>query len=175
MNYGKIYDCDCSNGPGMRIVLFVSGCTHHCEGCFNSQTWDFQYGTTFTEKTQQNLLSLLAPNYISGLTLLGGEPMEPSNQRALLPFLRRVREKFSDKTIWLYSGYTFEELTLSSRAKCESTDEILSLCDVLVDGEFIQDKKNITLKFRGSENQRVLDLHCSLKKREPIWLDGYAI
>lgn len=175
MKYAQIFYADVGNGPGVRISLFVSGCTHHCKGCFNESAWDFNYGEEFTDSVQESLLGELRPNHISGLTLLGGEPMEPQNQRALLPFLRRVKEGMPNKTIWLYSGYTFEELTGESRARCEVTDEFLSLCDILVDGEFVQEKKNIRLKFRGSENQRTLNLPESLKSGFPVWMPGYQM
>ena len=158
MNYGAIKYCDIANGIGIRTVLFVSGCTHRCKGCFQPETWDFAYGQPYTEDTERQILDSLAPSYIHGLTLLGGEPMEPDNQRALLPLLRRVKAEYPTKTVWCYSGYTYEELTGVSRARCEVTDEMLSLIDVLVDGEFVLEKKNISLRFRGSENQRLIDL-----------------
>ena len=158
MNYGTIKFCDIANGIGIRTVLFVSGCTHHCKGCFQPETWDFSYGQPYTEVTEQQILDSLSPSYIHGLTLLGGEPMEPDNQRALLPLLRRLKAEYPRKTVWCYSGYTYDELTGVSRARCEVTDEMLSLIDVLVDGEFVLEKKNISLRFRGSENQRIIDL-----------------
>ena len=159
MNYGEIKLCDIANGEGVRVSLFVSGCTHHCKECFNPETWDFSYGKPFDEEVQERILSELAPDYIDGLSLLGGEPFEPANQRALLPFLRRVRERFPQKTVWCYTGYTLESDLLSeSRARCECTDEMLSCLDVLVDGEFVLEKKNISLPFRGSENQRIIDV-----------------
>ena len=163
MNYGAIKYCDIATGIGIRTVLFVSGCTHHCKGCFQPQTWDFSYGQPYTKDTEQQLLDSLAPSYIHGLTLLGGEPMEPDNQRALLALLRRIKTEHPTKTVWCYSGYTYDELTGISRARCEVTDEMLSLIDVLVDGEFVLEKKNISLRFRGSENQRIIDL---LRTRE---------
>lgn len=164
MNYGEIKNYDIANGEGVRVTLFVSGCTHHCKGCFQPQTWDFSYGKVFAAATEQQLLEDLAPDYIDGLTLLGGEPMEPDNQRALLPFLRKVRSLYPHKNIWCYTGYTLESDLLSeSRARCECTDEMLSLIDVLVDGEFVEDLKNISLAFRGSENQRILDLKQTLE------------
>ena len=158
MNYGAIKFCDIANGIGIRTVLFVSGCTHHCKGCFQPETWDFTYGQPYGEDTEQAILDSLAPSYIHGLTLLGGEPMEPDNQRALLPLVRKIKAEYPNKTVWCYSGYTYEELTGISRARCEVTDEMLSLIDVLVDGEFVLEKKNISLRFRGSENQRLIDL-----------------
>lgn len=163
MNYGEIKLCDIANGEGVRVSLFVSGCTHHCKECFNPETWDFSYGKPFGEEVQERILSELAPDYIDGLSLLGGEPFEPANQRALLPFLRRVRERFPQKTVWCYTGYTLESDLLSeSRARCECTDEMLSCLDVLVDGEFVLEKKNISLPFRGSENQRIIDVKKTL-------------
>ena len=158
MNYGNIKKRDIANGTGVRVTLFVSGCTHHCKGCFQPETWDFAYGQPFTRDTEDELLEALAPSFINGLTLLGGEPFEPDNQQALLPFLRRVRTAYPDKTIWAFSGYTWEELTGDSRARCACTDELLSLVDVLVDGEFVEAFKDISLHFRGSSNQRVIDV-----------------
>ena len=158
MNYGNIKKRDIANGTGVRVTLFVSGCTHHCKGCFQPETWDFAYGQPFTRDTEDELLEALAPSFINGLTLLGGEPFEPDNQQALLPFLRRVRAAYPDKTIWAFSGYTWEELTGGSRARCACTDELLSLVDVLVDGEFVEAFKDISLHFRGSSNQRVIDV-----------------
>ena len=178
MNYATIKDCDIANGEGVRVSLFVSGCTHHCEGCFNRVAWDFQYGQPFTHATGQHLLSLLDHPWTSGLSLLGGEPMEPENQRVLAPFLENVRKTFPDKTIWCYSGYTYEtdlrgakpgELldgtmvdphapVFPASPRCAVTDRMLSMIDVLVDGEFLISKKNIRLRFRGSENQRILHL-----------------
>ena len=167
MNYGEIKNYDIANGLGVRVSLFVSGCTHHCKGCFNPMTWDFSYGKPFTRETADELLEMLEPSYIDGLTLLGGEPFEPDNQRGLLPFVREVRERFPNKDIWCYTGYLLdEELLKPSRARCEATDELLSLIDVLVDGEFVQEKKNISLSFRGSENQRLIDLPVTLRTGE---------
>ena len=163
MNYAEIKNYDIANGLGVRVSLFVSGCTHHCKGCFNPMTWDFSYGKPFTETVQDELLEMLSPAYIDGLTLLGGEPMEPDNQRALLPFVKKVRAQYPDKNIWCYTGYKLDdELLKPSRARCEVTDELLSLIDVLVDGEFIEEQKNISLSFRGSENQRLIDLPQTL-------------
>ena len=172
MNYGTIKLCDVSNGIGVRISLFVSGCTHHCKGCFNEETWDFSYGQEFTPETEALLLAELSKSYISGISVLGGEPFEPENQRVLLPFLRRVRSTLPEKTIWVYSGFTWEELTGNSRARCEVTDELLSLLDVLVDGEFVEARKDISLRFRGSDNQRILDVPNSLSAGEVIFWQG---
>ena len=164
MNYCNIKPCDIANGVGVRVTLFVSGCTHHCPGCFQPETWDFAYGQPFTPETEEELLAALRPDYVDGLTLLGGEPFEPENQAALLPFLRRVRQALPGRSIWAYSGYTWEELTgqTPSRARGEHTGEMLALLDVLVDGEFVQEKKDITLRFRGSSNQRLIDVPKTL-------------
>lgn len=172
MHYGQIKNCDIANGEGVRVTLFVSGCTNRCEGCFQPETWDFKYGSPFTPETEDQILSMLKPDYINGLTLLGGEPFEPENQRALLPFLKRVRAAYPHKTVWAFSGFTLEELLAKTpHPRCEVTDEMLSLIDVLVDGKFIQSKKNISLRFRGSENQRLLDLPASLKEGRPVHWD----
>lgn len=171
MHYSVIKPVDIADGVGVRVTLFVSGCTHHCKGCFQPQTWDFAYGQPYTKETEDQLISLLSPSYIRGLTLLGGEPMEPDNQRALLPLLWRVRAELPKKDIWCYSGYTLEELTGVSRARCEVTDELLSLIDVLVDGEFVEEKRNISLKFRGSENQRLIDLAATRKQGTVVLYD----
>ena len=162
MYYGEIKPCDIANGAGVRVSLFVSGCTNRCEHCFQPQTWDFSYGQPFTETTQTYLLSLLAPSYISGLTLLGGEPFEPENQRSLLPFLRRVRAALPQKDIWCFTGFTWEELhTPGSHPRCAVTDELLSLLDVLVDGRYVDALRDISLRFRGSSNQRLIDLNAT--------------
>ena len=158
MNYASIRTCDIANGEGVRVSLFVSGCTHHCKGCFNEAAWDFAYGEPFTKKTENEILAALEPDFIDGLTILGGEPMEPENQRALMPLLRRFREKFGDaKTLWIYTGCILEtDLKAESRWRTEVTDEMLSLADVLVDGPFLEAKKDISLQFRGSSNQRII-------------------
>lgn len=171
MYYSVIKNCDIANGPGVRVVLFVSGCRHHCPGCFQPQTWDFSYGQPFTQDTVDELLRLLQPDYIAGLTLLGGEPMEPENQRELLPFVRNFKALYPKKTVWCYSGYTWEQLTgaVPCHARCEVTDELLGLLDVLVDGRFVQAEHDISLRFRGSRNQRLLDVPKSLAAGEPVW------
>lgn len=159
MHYSTIKDCDIANGIGVRITLFVSGCTNHCKNCFQPQTWDFDFGEPFTEETEEKLLEMLKPDYINGLTLLGGEPMEPQNQRALVPFLKRVREAYPNKNIWCFTGFTYEVLkTDGSHPRCEVTDEMLSLIDVLVDGRYVDELKDLTLQFRGSSNQRLIDM-----------------
>jgi len=173
MHYGEIKKFDIANGRGVRVSLFVSGCTHCCKGCFNPQTWDFSFGTEFTDETEMDIIEALSPDYIDGLTLLGGEPMEPDNQRRLLPLLKIVRELYPHKDIWCYTGYTLETDLLSrSRARCEVTDEVLSYIDVLVDGEFVEELKNISLRFRGSSNQRIIDLQKTLSSGEAVlWSD----
>ncbi len=158
MYYGEIKKWDIADGPGVRVSLFVSGCRHHCKGCFNEDTWDFAYGKPYTEETEQEILEALNSSYIQGLTILGGEPFEPENQRELVELLRRVRKEIPQKDIWCYTGFVFErDLVPGGRAFTEVTEEILSMIDVLVDGPFILDEKDITLKFRGSRNQRLLD------------------
>jgi anaerobic ribonucleoside-triphosphate reductase activating protein len=161
VNYASIRTCDIANGEGVRVSLFVSGCTHRCKGCFNEEAWDFAYGKPFTAETEAEILAALEPGFIDGLSLLGGEPMEPENQRVLVPFLRRVRDRFGlSRTIWVYTGCVLEtELRNESRWRTEVTDEFLSLIDVLVDGPFVEDLKDISLKFRGSSNQRIIDMH----------------
>ena len=173
MNYGEIKNCDIANGIGVRVSLFVSGCTNHCEGCFQPQTWDFDFGQPFTYETEQSIIEMLSPDYINGLTLLGGDPMEPKNQQALLPFVRRVKAKLPTKTVWAYSGFTYEELkTEGSYPHCEVTDELLDLIDVLVDGRFEQELKDICLRFRGSSNQRIIDLNKTRQSDKIIiWND----
>ena len=162
MNYATIKYCDIANGEGVRTSLFVSGCRRHCPNCFNAVAWDFGYGAPFTKEVRNEILESLAPGYINGLSLLGGEPFEPENQRALVPFLRRVRQMYPDKTIWGFSGFTYEELTSDgTHPRCEVTDEMLSLLDVLVDGRFVEELKDLTLRFRGSSNQRLIDLNAS--------------
>ena len=169
MNYGAIKKTDIANGLGVRVSLFVSGCTHHCKGCFNEETWDFNYGKEYTSETQLEILNALSPDYIAGLTLIGGEPFEPSNQRVLIELIREVKRLYPNKNIWCYTGYTFEsELLSESRVRCEVTDELLSNIDILVDGEFVLDKKNLMLKFRGSENQRIILCKQSLKSGKTV-------
>ena len=160
MNYANIKYFDIADGPGVRTSLFVSGCTHHCKNCFNPETWDFNYGKEFTAETENEIIKSCSSRFSAGLTLLGGEPMEPANQQAILPFLKRFRQACPDKTIWCYSGYTFEQLTGIEpyRCRCHITDEILKLIDVLVDGKFMQDKKENALKYTGSSNQRIIYL-----------------
>ena len=167
MNYASIRTCDIANGEGVRVTLFVSGCTHRCKGCFNPDQWDFDYGELFTREVEDRILKDLEPSYIAGLSILGGEPMEPSNQRVLVPFLRRFREKFGEtKTLWVYTGCSLDTDLLVAKVKglpasrwhTEVTDEFLKMIDVLVDGPFVEELKDISLQFRGSSNQRILRL-----------------
>ena len=170
MNYATIKNCDIANGPGVRVSLFVSGCTHRCPGCFNEIAWDFDYGEPFTQETVDAILTMLKPDYIQGLTLLGGEPFEPQNQGAVVELLRQVKRTYPQKSIWAFSGYLFEKDILSGRLG--DTAEYLSYLDVLVDGPFIEAKKNLSLRFRGSENQRLIDVPASLARGETVlWQD----
>ena len=163
MNYASIKDCDIANGPGIRISLFVSGCTHHCKGCFNREAWDFDYGTPFTQQTIDEILKMLSPVYIKGLTLLGGEPFEPQNQGPIVDLLRQIKAKYPQKSIWAFSGYLFDRDIMSGHlGDPEITKEYLSYLDVLVDGPFIEAKKDLMLRFRGSSNQRLIDVQKSL-------------
>ena len=173
MNYAAIKNCDIANGPGVRVSLFVSGCTHRCPGCFNEVAWDFNYGEPFTQNTIDTILSMLAPNHVKGLTLLGGEPFEPENQPAILELLRQVKAKYPEKTIWAFSGYLFDRDILAGKlGPWEVTREYLSYLDVLVDGPFVQAKKDLSLRFRGSSNQRLIDVPASLHKGEIVlWED----
>ena len=164
MYYGEIKDCDIANGEGVRVSLFVSGCTNHCEHCFQPQTWAFDYGQPFTEETEDRLLSLLSPSYVNGLTLLGGEPFEPANQSAVLELLERVREELPQKTVWCWSGFLFEALA-DGRVGAHSRS-LLEQLDVLVDGPFVLAKKDLGLRFRGSSNQRIIDVPGSLAAGE---------
>jgi anaerobic ribonucleoside-triphosphate reductase activating protein len=169
MNYGEIKCPDIANGEGVRVTLFVSGCTHRCKGCFNPETWSFSYGKPYTAEVEERLLSLLDQPFIAGLTLLGGEPMEPQNQAVLVNLLRRVKEKFPQKTVWCYTGYTLESDLLSHRlTDATLQDEMLSYIDVLVDGEFVLDLKRIDLQFRGSSNQRIIDLQKTLQTGKTV-------
>lgn len=173
MNYATIKNCDIANGPGVRISLFVSGCTHRCKGCFNEVAWDFDYGQPFTQETAEEILNMLAPPHIAGITLLGGEPFEPQNQPALLDLLRQIKAKMPEKSIWAFSGYLFEKDILAGRlGPKEITQEFVSYLDVLVDGPFILEKKDLMLRFRGSSNQRLIDVKASLQSGTTVlWND----
>lgn len=169
MNYSEIKNCDIANGPGVRVTLFVSGCTHRCKGCFNEVTWDFDYGDSFDEDVQDQILDMLSPDYIAGLTLLGGEPLEFVNMQALLPFVQRVKSRYSDKDIWCYTGYRFEEDIVDRFCRqWDGMQDFLACIDVLVDGEFILEQKDISLQFRGSANQRIILVQESLRSGETV-------
>ncbi len=169
MNYANIKNCDIANGPGVRVSLFVSGCTHHCKNCFNPETWDFNYGKPFDDEVCESIIKMLSPSFITGLTLLGGEPFEPSNQAALLPFLKKVKELFPQKSVWCYTGYDFERDILPCRlGDKEVTKSMLSHIDYIVDGEFVEELKNISLRFKGSSNQRIIDVRRSLEQNELV-------
>ncbi len=169
MNYATIKNCDIANGPGVRVSLFVSGCTHRCPGCFNEVAWDFDYGEPFTQETIDSILEMLRPSYIRGLTLLGGEPFEPQNQEAVVELLRQIKREMPQKSIWAFSGYLFDRDILSGRLG--DTAEYLRYLDVLVDGPFVESKKNLSLRFRGSENQRLIDVPATLKAGEIVLWD----
>lgn len=173
MHYAAIKNCDIANGPGVRVSLFVSGCTHRCKGCFNAVAWDFDYGHPFTRETEDAILSMLAPNHIKGLTLLGGEPFEPQNQGPIVGLLRRVKEKYPQKSVWAFSGYLFDRDLMSGKIGDPAvTKEFLSYLDVLVDGPFVEEKKDLMLRFRGSSNQRLIDVPASLAQGTVVpWQD----
>lgn len=172
MNYADIKRIDVANGPGIRVSLFVSGCNHHCKGCFNEVTWDFNYGNPFTEDTIKEIIGYLSPSYIKGLTILGGEPLEPSNQAGILPLLREVRKAYPNKSIWCFTGFDFEKDVLGKMYdSIPETKEILSLIDVLVDGKFEEDKKNLNLRFKGSSNQKTILVKESLESNTTILWD----
>ena len=169
MNYAEIKKTDIANGEGVRVSLFVSGCRRGCKNCFNKVAWDFSYGKPFTEEVEEELIAALSPDYIAGLTLLGGGPMEPENQRALLPFVKKVRARLPRKNIWCYTGYTYKDGAIEEQAaNCEVTRELIALFDVLVDGRFVEELKDIRLKFRGSSNQRVIDVKRSLSENNVV-------
>lgn len=164
MNYGNIKKTDIANGVGVRVSLFVSGCTRHCKNCFNSETWDFNYGKPFTTDIEDEIIEALSPSYIRGLTILGGEPFEVSNQRGILPLIKRVRKELPQKTIWCYTGCILEkDLQTDSYWRCEVTDNILANIDILVDGPFVESLNDVSLYFKGSSNQRIIDMQETLK------------
>ena len=172
MNYATIKNCDIANGPGVQVSLFVSGCTHRCKGCFNEVAWDFDYGQPFTTETEDSILQMLKPDFVQGITLLGGEPFEPQNQPVLVRFLRRVKAACPQESIWAFSGYLFENIRDGKVGDREVANEFLSYLDVLVDGPFVEEKKNLMLRFRGSENQRLIHVPASLKENAVVlWED----
>ncbi len=171
MNYATIKWTDIANGIGVRISLFVSGCTHRCKNCFNQVAWDFDYGEPFDEEVQEKILKELGAGFIEGLSLLGGEPLEPQNQRALYPFIKEVKKRYPNKNIWCYTGFTFDEKTgelQETHKNTGVTKELISFFDVVVDGAFIEELKDVRLKFRGSSNQRVIDMQKTLQNKEIV-------
>lgn len=172
MHYGELKKRDIANGLGVRVALFVSGCTNHCEECFNRDTWDFHYGKLYTKDTENEIIEAMRPDFVRGLSLLGGEPMEPKNQPKLLELVKRAKKELPNKDIWCYTGFTYDELLdESAYPNTEIVEELLSYIDVLVDGRFEKDKRNLMLKFRGSENQRLIDLNATRKENKVVLLD----
>lgn len=163
MNYGRINKCDIANGEGIRLTLFVSGCRNRCKGCFQPKTWDFDYGTCFTETVAEDIISTIEGSTLRGITVMGGEPMEPENQQELLPFLRELKRRCPDKTVWLYTGNLYDELVGDHPKHLPITDELLSYVDILVDGRYEEDKHSLGLRFRGSSNQRIIDMNETRK------------
>ena len=175
MKYAKIKKCDVANGPGVRVSLFVSGCNHHCKNCFNREAWDFNYGNDFTEKEENQIIEDLKPEHISGLSLLGGEPLERQNQEGLLPLVKKVKATYPNKKIWCYTGFTFDKQILGEmveKENRETTKELLSNIDYIVDGRFVEELKDPKLRFRGSSNQRIIDVKKSLQQKEVVFWDG---
>lgn len=168
MYYSNIKTCDIADGSGVRTSLFVSGCRNHCKGCFQPETWDFKNGKVFDEETEAYILETLKPDHIAGLTLLGGEPFEEENQEGLIGFLRKVKKAYPKKNIWAFTGYLYEDLIEGGRKHTEYTDEMLSLIDILVDGPFVEEKKNMMLRFKGSENQRIIDMNETRKEGKVV-------
>jgi anaerobic ribonucleoside-triphosphate reductase activating protein len=169
MNYATIKDFDVANGPGVRVSLFVSGCEHYCKNCFNKEAWDFNYGDEFTEVQLEHIIKALEPDYIHGLSLLGGEPMHPANQSGILPLVKKVRETYPQKDIWCYTGYDFEKDIINDMyLNNPDTKELISCFDIMVDGKFVEELKDLKLKFRGSSNQRIIDVKKSLEKGEVV-------
>ena len=174
MKYAKIKKCDVANGPGVRVSLFVTGCNHHCKNCFNKEAWDFNYGDDFTQKQESEIIEDLKPDYITGLSLLGGEPFEKTNQEGLVPLIKKVKETYPEKDVWCFTGYLFDKDIIDAMTK-ESpyTSELLKYIDVIVDGPFIEEQRNLMLKFKGSENQRTIDVQKSLEAGYVIEREGY--
>ena len=171
MNYATIKKCDVANGPGVRVSLFVSGCSHHCKGCFNQEAWDYNYGNEFTNKEETEVMNALKPEYIEGLSLLGGEPLDLKNQEGLLPIVKKAKELYPEKPIWCYTGYLFDKQVMGEMAQTnETTNELLKYIDYVVDGQFVETLKNPSLKFRGSSNQRIIDVQKTLENKEiTLW------
>lgn len=175
MNYANIKWYDVANGPGVRVSLFVSGCRNHCKNCFNPETWDFDYGQPFTEKVEDKILKAMEPDYIKGFTLLGGDPFEPENCAALVPFMKRMRKLYPEKSVWCFTGYDYErDLLTGKKGDAETVLKLLRTLDVLVDGRFVEELKDLNLRFRGSSNQRIISVKESLKKDKIVLWDGEA-
>lgn len=173
MNYAAIKKFDIANGPGVRVSLFVSGCRHKCKNCFNSEAWDFNYGKEFTNETLNELLDAIDKDYIEGFSLLGGEPFEPENQDGVLEILNAIKEKFPEKTVWCYTGFLYDSQLLGGKVgNAETVKQILKNIDVLVDGKFVEELKSLDLLFRGSSNQRIIDVKRSLQSGQTLWLSG---
>ena len=174
MNFATFRTHDVANGPGVRVSLFVSGCTHRCRGCFNAEAWDFNYGEPYGEELEEKIIAALAPSYIKGFSLLGGEPFEPSNQAVLVGLLERIKREYPEKTVWCYSGYDFERDICALRlGDPEVTKRMISCIDVLVDGEFVEEKKDLSLRFRGSSNQRIINVPRSLSSGEVVLMEEF--
>lgn len=174
MNYADIKQYDVANGPGVRVSLFVSGCTHHCKNCFNQETWDFNFGEEFTEKEIDRIIEYMKPSYVQGITLLGGEPMEYTNQKGLLPLVRKIKQVYPEKNIWCFTGYLFDKDIMERMyAKWPETRELLSFFDVMVDGRFVEELKSLALRFKGSSNQRTIDVKKSLEQKKVVLVQGY--
>ena len=175
MNYAVIKPTDVANGPGVRVSLFVSGCRNHCKNCFNPETWDFDYGQPFTEEVEDKILKAMEPDYIKGFTLLGGDPFEPENCAALVPFMKRMRKLYPEKSVWCFTGYDYErDLLTGKKGDAETVLKLLRTLDVLVDGRFVEELKDLNLRFRGSSNQRIISVKESLKKDKIVLWDGEA-
>ncbi|MBQ3145206.1 MAG: anaerobic ribonucleoside-triphosphate reductase activating protein [Clostridia bacterium] len=175
MKYAKIKRCDVANGPGVRVSLFVSGCNHHCKNCFNREAWDFNYGNDFTEKEENQIIEDLKPEHISGLSLLGGEPFERQNQEGLVPLVKKVKQTYPNKKIWCYTGFTFDKQIIGEmieQENRETTKDLLDNIDYIVDGRFVEELKDPKLRFRGSSNQRIIDVKKSLQQKEVVLWDG---
>lgn len=174
MNYADIKQYDVANGPGVRVSLFVSGCTHHCKNCFNQETWDFNFGEKFTEKEIDRIIEYMKPSYVQGITILGGEPMEYTNQKGLLPLVRKIKQVYPEKNIWCFTGYLFDKDIMERMyVKWPETRELLSLFDVMVDGRFVEELKSLALRFKGSSNQRTIDVKKSLEQKKVVLVQGY--
>lgn len=172
MKYAAIKKCDVANGPGVRVSVFVSGCNHHCKGCFNEKAWDFNYGNDFSDETIDGIINDLDKEYITGLSLLGGEPLERENQKGLSKLVKKVKEKLPNKTIWCYTGFDYEKDVMGRMyEQWPETKDLINNIDVLVDGKFEMEKRNLNLQFRGSENQRLIDVKKSMKENKIVWAE----